>query len=279
MAKYRQVHTKIWKDSWFCELPPKHKLFFVYLFTNEMASISGLYELSPRIMSFETGLSQEDVQAAINDFDKAGKVHYGDGVVWVVGLRKYHETTSPKVQTAIQKDIDAVKDCEIKRIYCERYGIDTLSGDENKVAIPRSSSSIGSRDRSSGSSRFIDERLLEILQPLRTALSVVVKETDMPGFDEGKYIDVAEILNGRDATPDDIKAFGKWWTKNGWHDDTPVLKNVVDNWGDFKSGRCLKKKLSVNGNTNNTNPPAIIPQATADELAEFEALIKNSEVK
>ena len=104
MRKFRQVHTKIWKDSWFCELQSSHKLFFIYLFTNELASISGIYELSKRVMQFESGLSYAEIDAAFAEFESAGKAYFRDGVVLVPSLRKYHETKSPKVQTAIRKD-------------------------------------------------------------------------------------------------------------------------------------------------------------------------------
>lgn len=82
--------------------------------------------------------------------------------------------------------------------------------------------------------------LLEKIQPLRTALSSVVRETDMPGFDEKKYIDTAEFLFGNDIEPAEVIAFGDWWKDNGWHQSKPVLKNVINNWADFKAGACLR---------------------------------------
>jgi hypothetical protein len=136
MANFRQVHTKIWKDDWFLDLQAEHKLFFIYLFTNEMASISGIYELSQRVMSFESGLTQKEIQAAFQEFQKAGKAYYDDGVVWIANLRKYHETSSNLVQTRIIKDITAVKDCPLKESYCEAYGIDRVSVESNGVSIP-----------------------------------------------------------------------------------------------------------------------------------------------
>ena len=160
MAKYRQIHTHIWKDSWFLDLDPKHKLFFIYLFSNERASISGLYELAQKVMVFESGLSQEEIEEAFEIFSAAEKAFYDEGVVWIVNLRKYHETKSPKVQAAIINDISSIRVCKLRGIYCERYGIDIVSDD--RVSIP----SISSSSSSSSSSKDQPEPEIEPPQPV-----------------------------------------------------------------------------------------------------------------
>ena len=122
MAIYRQVHVKMWKqDDWFLNLDPLDKLLFIYLFSNECASIAGIYELPLKVIAFETGLTPEHVTEALARFAEAGKVFYEDGVVWVVNLRKYNESASPKVQVRIKKDIAAVRDCKLKQQYIEYY--------------------------------------------------------------------------------------------------------------------------------------------------------------
>ena len=100
MAWYRQVHTKIWADSWFIELSIEQKLLFFYLITNRYTSVCGLYELPLRIMSFETGIDIEMLKLCFDDiFGKAGKAYYdyGSSVVWVVNMLKYQGSTSPKL--------------------------------------------------------------------------------------------------------------------------------------------------------------------------------------
>lgn len=106
--------------------------------------------------------------------------------------------------------------------------------------------------------RYIYDPLLEAIQPIRTALNGIIKrETDKPGFDADKFIDASEVLYGRDATPDQVTAFGGWWKSNGWHDDTPVLKNVINNWADFLAGKNLKNPSS-NGNGHHLNGSAAL---------------------
>jgi len=136
MSSYRQIHSKIWKDDWFLELEPTNKLFFIYLFSNESASLAGIYELSIRVMSFESGLTMPEIRDAFKIFSDAQKAHYQDGVVWIHKLRKYHENSSPKVQTRILKDVKDLRDCELKHIYCDLYGIDRVSEESDTVSIP-----------------------------------------------------------------------------------------------------------------------------------------------
>lgn len=152
MANFRQVHTKIWKDDWFLELQPIHKLFFVYLFTNECASICGLYELSKRVMAFESGLTYQEIDEAFATFVDTEKAYYQDNVVWVANLRKYHETKSPKLQAKITKDLDEVKECQLKVQYRHVYGIDRVSDPVNTVSIPPYTSTSTITNKSYGGS-------------------------------------------------------------------------------------------------------------------------------
>ena len=123
MSGYRQLHTHMWSDGWFTELEPDIKLLFIYLFSNERASVCGLYELPVRTISFETGLDREVIKKGLEVFNKADKVKYDfdKGVVWVKNMLKYQGSSSPKVKVRIMTDFDAVPDCGLK----EQFG-DTL---------------------------------------------------------------------------------------------------------------------------------------------------------
>lgn len=123
MADYRQIHTCIWKDAWFLELNPDHKLLFIYLFSNERTSVAGIYDLSLRIVAFETGLSMEAIKQGLDLFEQAGKVYYDDGIVWVVNLRRYNATNSIKVQERIRRDLEAIHECPLKERYIAAEGM------------------------------------------------------------------------------------------------------------------------------------------------------------
>lgn len=127
MANYRQVHVSIWKDEWFLELTPTEKLLFVYLFSNESASLSGIYKIALRVISFETCLPMKKVTDALRKFADMDKVYYQDGVVWVKNLRKYNRGSS-KVATRIQKDLEEIPYCELKEKYIAYYDPDIPYG-------------------------------------------------------------------------------------------------------------------------------------------------------
>jgi len=126
---FRQVHTKAWSDNWFVDLIPEGKLLFLYLITNDKSTIAGIYELPLRTMVFETGLSLDVVKQQLDVFEAAEKAFYDydAGVVWIVNLRKYHETRSPTVQAKIVKELAVIPSCSVMDKYCEAYGIDTVS--------------------------------------------------------------------------------------------------------------------------------------------------------
>jgi hypothetical protein len=123
MADYRQIHTRIWKDGWFLNLEPDKKLLFIYLFSNERASVAGIYELPLQVISFETGLDAILIEKGIQTFSDAGKVFYEEDVVWVVNLRKYNDSGSVRVKVRIEKDFAAVPDGSVKRLYAEHYNL------------------------------------------------------------------------------------------------------------------------------------------------------------
>jgi len=124
MADFRNIHTRIWTDAWFSELQPDEKLMFIYLFSNPNASVCGMYEMPKRNISLDTGISLDRVSEILNKLSAAGKVFYENGIVWVVNLKKYNDSgDSSKVRIRIAKDLAAITDCGIKRLYMERENI------------------------------------------------------------------------------------------------------------------------------------------------------------
>jgi len=158
MANYRQIHVSIWKDEWFIDLNSDEKLLFIYLFSNELASLSGIYKLPIKVMHWETGLDEDFIKNSLIKFEQGNKVIYREGIVWIVNMRKYHKGSS-LVEKRIQKDLDEIPDCELKHIYIAYYqkkipystnnipypyGIDTISlikEEENKEEEERKGSS------------------------------------------------------------------------------------------------------------------------------------------
>lgn len=126
MAEYRQLHTRMWvTDRWFVELKPGLKLLFIYLFSNERASASGLYEIPLRTIANETGLDQEAIKNGLKAFADACKVFYDfeTGVIYVKNMWKYQGSSSPKLQARVQADFKSVPDCPLKRQWLEEHRV------------------------------------------------------------------------------------------------------------------------------------------------------------
>lgn len=140
MAGYRQLHTRMWSsDKWFSELTPELKLLFIYLFSNERASVCGLYELPVRLICFETGLEMTVVDDGLRFFELKEKVYYDreTSVVWVRNMYKYQGTESPQIKKRIIADIKAVPNCEIKKRFIleNRVLIGYADGSETLLSI------------------------------------------------------------------------------------------------------------------------------------------------
>lgn len=143
MAIYRQVHTTIWKDDWIGELSLTEKALWFYLLTNDRTTQCGIYDFSWRYATFETGISQSDIQTTIEKFQSDGKVAFNpkNNEIMIVNWLKYNSARSPKVAPVIDKELKEVKTLEfesevIKK--CEELGypIKTKLPDGNTLSIP-----------------------------------------------------------------------------------------------------------------------------------------------
>lgn len=121
MADYRQIHTSIWDDDWFCHLSNDEKVVFVWLFSNRRASVSGIYKFSEFICSRETGIPVAKVKSAIQNLVQDKKVYIEGEWVWVKNLRKYNDSKSPNSYKRIQSDLSLLPDNGLKSAYLSYY--------------------------------------------------------------------------------------------------------------------------------------------------------------
>lgn len=123
MADYRNVHTKIWTDEWFLDLPPEGKLLWIYLFSNKRACLSGLYDIPMRLIVFETGITKEAITDLLLRFKNDGKAFYEDGWMLVPNLMKYNANniTNPKILGNIRADILSAPNIPLKRLWLQHF--------------------------------------------------------------------------------------------------------------------------------------------------------------
>lgn len=107
MSKKRYISDSIWTDPWFETQSPQKKLLFMYLLTNKLVAISWFYEITLRQISFDTWISQSDVNKYISDFENDKKVFYHDGMICIVNFVKNQNIKSEEdnMWKGIQREI------------------------------------------------------------------------------------------------------------------------------------------------------------------------------
>jgi len=60
VATQRYISTSFWDDEWVQGLTPDEKLFYIYLLTNPLTNIAGVYKISDRRIVFDTSLEGID---------------------------------------------------------------------------------------------------------------------------------------------------------------------------------------------------------------------------
>jgi len=81
-GKNRYINTKFWDDTYIVELDPSEKLLFLYFITNPLTNIIGVYEISLRRISFDTGFDKDMVLRILDRFTRDNKIKYQDG--WII---------------------------------------------------------------------------------------------------------------------------------------------------------------------------------------------------
>lgn len=87
MKKLRSINTKFWDDTWVVDLNPNEKLIWLYLLTNPLTNLIGVYEISLKKIQFDTGLeSFESVSKAFERFERDKKAYYFQNFVILVNF-------------------------------------------------------------------------------------------------------------------------------------------------------------------------------------------------
>jgi hypothetical protein len=134
VAIYRQVHISFWQDEFVLNLTPEEKFFYLYLMTNSKTSQCGIYELSKKVMCFETGYNMETIEKLLGRFIHYGKILYDESnkELMLVNWIKYNGSASEKVHKRIADELKEVKTEKFLTLFHDLwidygYSIDRLS--------------------------------------------------------------------------------------------------------------------------------------------------------
>jgi hypothetical protein len=131
MAIFRKIHTSFWSDSFVSELDKDKKLFYLYLLTNERTKQCGIYEITKKQISYDTGYSIDTVSKLLEHFKKLDKIRYNESTneLAIRNWLKYNPCTSPTVKSCVDKEFSKVKDT-VLILYAK--GMDTHSQEEQE---------------------------------------------------------------------------------------------------------------------------------------------------
>lgn len=100
--KLRSVNTRFWNDSFVEELTPTEKLLFLYLLTNPLTNLLGIYEISLKRISYDTGLTLETVRKGLERFQTARKAFYVDNFIILPNFLK-NQSLNPNMKIAVSR--------------------------------------------------------------------------------------------------------------------------------------------------------------------------------
>lgn len=123
--KMRSVNTHFWKDTWASSLTPNEKLMFIYLLTNPLNSMLGIYEISPHLISLETGLTIDECFRIFDKFESDGKVYYLDGYIVIVSWLKNNRMNLNMLISA-ENELDFIP-FEVQEHHAVKHILETLN--------------------------------------------------------------------------------------------------------------------------------------------------------
>ena len=97
MSKLRSVSTAFWSDPFIEDLTPSEKLLFLYFITNDKTNMLGIYEVSIKKISFDTGLNKDIIEKALKEFERLSKVRYFNNHIVLVNFMK-HQNFNPNMK-------------------------------------------------------------------------------------------------------------------------------------------------------------------------------------
>lgn len=83
MSVQRFISTGFWEDRWVRTLDPSEKYLYLYLLTNPLTTIAGIYKITLDRMAFDTGYDERTLLPMLDRFARAGKAYF-KGNEWVI---------------------------------------------------------------------------------------------------------------------------------------------------------------------------------------------------
>lgn len=134
----RSFDDGFWGDSFVQELSKDAKLLFAFLWTNKRCNSAGIYEITLKTISFETGLDIGVLPQLLKVLEPKVKWVDSENIIWVKNFLKHQPHSSPLYMKAVYKCLEHISSNGLVKEFIEYYdsigvsipyteGIDTLS--------------------------------------------------------------------------------------------------------------------------------------------------------
>jgi hypothetical protein len=107
VSKQRVIDTCFWDDTYVRRLDPSEKFVFLYLLTNPLTNIAGVYEIGIDRIAFDTGYNVKTVGEILSRLEWDGKCLHREGWIAIRNWIK-HQVPSPKVAAGIDRQLSSV---------------------------------------------------------------------------------------------------------------------------------------------------------------------------
>ena len=131
MSTQRYISTSFWDDPWIKRLKPDERYLYLYLLTNPLTNIAGVYQISMDRICFDSGYKPDKTKSILEIFEKSGKAFfYKEELIIIPGWPKHQKWEKASkikqgIETVLKKLPTEVLNFLKKIGY--RYPIDTLS--------------------------------------------------------------------------------------------------------------------------------------------------------
>lgn len=100
-SKLRSVNTRFWEDTFVEKLNISEKLLFLYLLTNPQTNLLGIYEISIKRISYDTGLNSDTIKKGFERFGMVRKAYFiNDFIILPNFLKNQKLNTNMKIGVA-----------------------------------------------------------------------------------------------------------------------------------------------------------------------------------
>ena len=82
MSTQRYISTSFWDDAFIQTLDPSEKLLYMYYMTNPLTNIAGIYKITEKRISFDTGFTIDCIRHIMEKFEESGKAYrHGEYII------------------------------------------------------------------------------------------------------------------------------------------------------------------------------------------------------